>query len=101
MRRPLTRREGGGTEPGDVHEEVAMSGRSVQQVIVVVTGVLAAASVRVAVADAQRVPGPALLASQSAGWQSAADGLFVVPTHGDHGHGLTRATGASPSGRGG
>jgi methenyltetrahydromethanopterin cyclohydrolase len=98
MRRPLTRREGGGTEPGDVHEEVAMSGRSVQQVIVVVTGVLAAASVGVAVADAQRVPGTALLASQRAGWQSAADGLFVVSTHGDHGHGLTRA---SSSGRGG
>ncbi len=76
-----------------------MSGTNVQRVVVVATGVMAAASVAAAVVEARCDPGPALLASPSG---HPAGGRHLVASLDDrHDHGLTRATAASPSGGGG
>ncbi len=78
-----------------------MAKRSPQQVVVAVTGVMAAAAVGAAVADVQRTPGPVVLAAHGAVSTAIADRLRLVSPHADHGHGLTRGAGRSPSGGGG
>ena len=76
-----------------------MSEMNVQRVVVVATGVMAAASVAAAVVEAHWDPGPVLLAP--AGDHAAGGPHLVGPPDDRDDHGLTRLTAASPSGGGG